>query len=163
MIVLQYPNPIAEIAAGAAGLILTIFIHGIGIRAIMRASSAQLARFGPTTPAWRVNMIFAAVIAAIVLLHLIETFAIAIALHKAGMLASLRDSYYFVLGSYTTVGSDSVALPVTWRLIGPIVAMAGLFTFGWTASLLVAIMGEITHLDRAQALREVRDGDAPER
>jgi hypothetical protein len=161
MIVLENPNPFAELAAGAAGLVLTIFIHGIGVRRIMRASSAELARFTPTTPAWRVNVLFAGVIAAIVALHLLETLAFAVALYQTGILPTMRDAYYAVLGSYTTVSSGSAVLPPGWRLIGPIIAMAGLFTFGWTASLLVAIMSEITHLDRAQALRDARDERGP--
>ena len=41
----------------------------------------------------------------------------------------MRDSYYFVLESYTTLGEGTVSLPDRWRLIGSIMAMSGLFTF----------------------------------
>ncbi len=151
------PNPIAEIAAGATCLVLAIFVHGVGLRAIMRISSARLARCTPATPAWQLNLVLATVIVAIVALHLFETLAFALALNRAGIIGSMRDSYYLVLGSYTTIGSKAVALPHGWRLLAPMVAMAGLFTFSWTASLLVSVMGEITRLDRAQALRDARD------
>ena len=70
------------------------------------------------------------------------------------MIPSMRDSYYFVLESYTTLGEGTVQLPEPWRLIGPIIAMSGLFTFGWTGSVLVSIMTELGRLDRSRARRE---------
>ena len=69
----------------------------------------------------------------------------------------MRDSYYYVLESYTTLGEGSISLPDRWRLVGPIIAMSGLFTFGWTGSVLVNIMTEFGKLDRVRA-REMRDG-----
>jgi hypothetical protein len=56
-----------------------------------------------------------------------------------------------VLESYTTLGEGSVELPERWRLIGPIIAISGLFTFGWTGSLLVSIMTDFNKLDRDRA------------
>jgi hypothetical protein len=68
-----------------------------------------------------------------------------------GLIPSMRDSYYFVLESYTTLGEGAVGLPDRWRLIGPIIAMSGLFTFGWTGSVLVSVMTEFGKFDRARA------------
>ncbi|MGO4837464.1 ion channel, partial [Rhizobiaceae sp. 2RAB30] len=59
--------------------------------------------------------------------------------------------YYFVLESYTTLGAGNIALPDQWRLLGPSIAMSGLFTFGWTGSVLVSIMTEFGKLDRIRA------------
>lgn len=153
----QDPNPIAEIAVGATGLMMTIFMHGVGIRRLLHISNSQWARFTTHTPAWHVNMLFATVIAALVSLHLAETLTFMLPIYLSGMMPSARDAYYFVLGSYTTVGSADVVPPESWRLIGPIIAMAGLFTFGWTVSLLVSIMADIARFDRARAKRGVRD------
>jgi Ion channel len=72
-------------------------------------------------------------------------------IHALGMITSLRDAYYYVLESYTTLGEGNVALPDRWRLLGPIIAMSGLFTFGWTGSVLVSIMTEFGKLDRERA------------
>jgi len=68
-----------------------------------------------------------------------------------GLIPSMRDSYYFVLENYTTLGEGNVRLPDQWRLLGPIIAISGLFTFGWTGSVLVSIMTEFGRLDRARA------------
>jgi ion channel len=69
------------------------------------------------------------------------------------LVPSMRDSYYYVLESYTTLGEGAVSLPNGWRLIGPIIAMSGLFTFGWTGSVLVNIMTEFGKVDRIRAKR----------
>ena len=73
------------------------------------------------------------------------------------MIPSLRDSYFFVLESYTTLGGGNVALPDQWRLVGPMIGMSGIFTFGWTGSVLVTIMNELGKLDRTQATKDQRD------
>ena len=81
---------------------------------------------------------------------------------RAGIIPSLRDSYYFVLDRYTTLGEDGLKLGERWRLIGPIIAMSGLFTFGWTGSVLVSIMGELGRLDRVRARKAVADDGKPD-
>ena len=98
------------------------------------------------------------VIGSLTLLHLVETLIWAVPLHLLGICPNLRDSYYYVLESYTTLGEGNVALPDRWRLIGPIIAMSGLFTFGWTGSVLVSIMTDFGKLDRSRA-----SGDAEKR
>ena len=53
-----------------------------------------------------------------------------------------------MLESYTTLGEGTVTLPDSWRLIGPMIAMSGLFTFGWTGSVLVSVMSDFLKFDR---------------
>ena len=59
-----------------------------------------------------------------------------------------------VLESYTTLGEGNVSLPDRWRLLGPIIGMSGLFTFGWTGSVLVSIMTDFGKFDRLRAKPE---------
>jgi hypothetical protein len=73
------------------------------------------------------------------------------------MLPSLRDSYFFVLESYTTLGGGSVELPDHWRLLGPMIGMSGMFTFSWTVSVLVTVMNEFGKLDRTRATKDQRE------
>ena len=47
---------------------------------------------------------------------------------------------FFAAETYTTLGEGAVRLPQSWRQLGPIIAVSGLFTFGWTSSVLVYIM-----------------------
>ena len=47
-----------------------------------------------------------------------------------------------------------MSLPKGWRLIGPVIAISGLFNFGRTASIFVNMMHELGAINRAQARRE---------
>ena len=155
-------DPVMEIAVGLVGLIAIIILHGIGIRFVNRLFSAAWVRVDARTPIWRINLILATALAALSMLHFVETMLWALPLSHAGIIPKLRDSYYFVLDRYTTLGEDALQLPNRWRLLGPIIAMSGLFTFGWTGSVLVSIMGELGRLDRARARRQ-DDASADER
>ena len=51
-----------------------------------------------------------------------------------------------MLEAYTTLGEGNVTLPNEWHLAGPVIAISGLFTFGWTGSVLVYVMSQIGKL-----------------
>ena len=151
MDVLSPPKPVLEIILGTLGMIAIIFVHGAGIRIINRRFSESWIHVNETTSHWRVNVLLAFTIGSLAALHFLETLLWAIPVSVAGLIPSMRDSYYYVLQSYTTLGEGNVSLPNRWRLIGPIIAMSGLFTFGWTGSVLVSIMTEFGKLDRVRA------------
>ena len=155
------PNPLLEVLVGTIGLIVIIFVHGISIRVINRRFSERWVHVTPHTARWRVNLMLAVTIAALSVAHFAETLLWALPISYTGMIPEMRDSYYFVLESYTTLGESSVGLPDRWRLIGPIIAMSGLFTFGWTGSVLVSIMTDFNKLDRSRAARH-KSGTPPE-
>ncbi|MFO1209949.1 MAG: hypothetical protein U1E40_12115 [Amaricoccus sp.] len=159
------PTPVLEIGIGLVGLVVIIFLHGVGIRFVNRSFNSAWVHVTPRTPIWRINVILTAAIFGLCLLHFVETLLWAVPISRAGIIPNLRDSYYFVLDRYTTLGEDGLALDPRWRLIGPIIAMSGLFTFGWTGSVLVSIMGELGRLDRVRARKETADdaktGDPP--
>ena len=67
------------------------------------------------------------------------------------MIPGLRDAYYYVLRATRRSARATSRCRDDWRLLGPIIAMSGLFTFGWTGSVLVSIMTEFGKLDRARA------------
>jgi len=148
------PGPLFEIAIGTIGLVVVMFFHGIGVRFINRHYSTAWVKVDATTPHWRVNLLLAGVITCFAIVHLVETLIWAAPIHSLGVIPDLRDAYYYVLESYTTLGEGQVSLPDRWRLIGPIIAMSGLFTFGWTGSVLVGIMTEYSQLDRSRARRK---------
>ncbi|HEY5817263.1 MAG TPA: two pore domain potassium channel family protein [Mesorhizobium sp.] len=158
---LSAPNPIFEIALGTLIMIVIIFVHGVGIRTINQRFSKTWIHVNSDTPHWRINLLLAVTIASLAVLHFAETLLWAAPVWLMGLISSMRDSYYFVLESYTTLGEGTVNLPDRWRLIGPIIAMSGLFTFGWTGSVLVSIMTEFGKLDRIRAKKGSMDPPAP--
>jgi len=153
------PNPVFEIVVGTLIMIVIIFVHGVGIRTFNQRFSKSWIHMNSATPHWRINLLLASTIGSLAALHFAETLLWAAPVSLMGLIPSMRDSYYFVLESYTTLGEGTVSLPDQWRLIGPIMAMSGLFTFGWTGSVLVSIMTEFGKLDRVRA-KKVTDGSA---
>jgi hypothetical protein len=154
---LSAPNPVLEIVIGTLVLIAIIFVHGIGIRTINQRFSQSWVHVNDFTPHWRINLLLAVTIGSLAALHFAETLLWAGPISLMGLIPSMRDSYYFVLDSYTTLGEGTVRPPDPWRLIGPIIAMSGLFTFGWTVGVLVSIMTEFGKLDRGRAKKVLRD------
>ncbi|QRM57084.1 ion channel [Sinorhizobium sp. BG8] len=154
MIELSAPNPILEVILGTLTMIAVIFVHGAGIRLINRRFNRAWIRLTAATPLWRLDLLLALTIGSLASLHFAETLLWAAPLVLLDIIPTLRDSYYFVLESYTTLGDGSVTLPDHWRLIGPIIAMSGLFTFGWTVGVLVNIMTAYGKADRERAERQ---------
>jgi hypothetical protein len=58
----------------------------------------------------------------------------------SGLIANWRAAGFFAANTYTTVGYGNFLLPDGWHMLAPIIAMSGLFTFGWTGSVLVEIV-----------------------
>jgi hypothetical protein len=50
----------------------------------------------------------------------------------------------FSASSYTTLGNATRSPPPGWSMLGPIIAMSGLFTFGWSGSVLVEVVRRVS-------------------
>jgi hypothetical protein len=156
------PNPIVETILGVVWLTLVILIHGVGIQKISREFTRVWAHVTIHTAHWKIDIILALVIAALTILHLVETIFWALPIYALKLVPSWADAYFFVLENYTTLGAGDVRLPERWRLMGPIIAISGLFTFGWTTGVLVATMSELTQLNKQRSRQRVdEEGGRP--
>jgi hypothetical protein len=147
------PNPITELTLATVVLVFIITIHGWLLGQASKFFSSEFALFSTHTARWRVSLLTGATIALLVIIHLIETLLWTIPLLQFGIMDNFRDAYYYVLEAYTTLGEGNITLPDEWRLVGPVIAISGLFTFGWTASVLVSVMNEVAklHAERSRA------------
>lgn len=159
------PNPFTELAFSTVVLVIIIVFHGWCLNGVSKNFSTRFALYTPHTPRWRVSSLSSLTIAALVVIHLFETMLWAIPIWQFGIIPNFRNAYYYVLEAYTTLGEGNVSLPDEWRLAGPVIAISGLFTFGWTASVLVYVMNQIAKLhsqtsrDAAKAVAEHADAD----
>jgi hypothetical protein len=151
------PNPIVETILGVAWLTLVILIHGVGIQKINWEFSRVWAHVTIHTSHWKINFILALVIAALTVLHLVETIFWGLPIYALSLVPTWMDSYIFVLENYTTLGAGNVRLPHDWRLMGPIIAISGLFTFGWTTGVLVSTMSELAQPNKERSKRGIDD------
>jgi Ion channel len=73
----------------------------------------------------------------------------AAALVYSGLVPHWIDAGYFTANTYTTLGYGDSPLVDEWRMVAPIIAVTGLFTFGWTGSVLVDVVGRIGRVKEA--------------
>ncbi|HET7716061.1 MAG TPA: two pore domain potassium channel family protein [Bauldia sp.] len=146
-------DPVVELAIATLILVPVIVIHGWSLGRVSKIFSSHFALYTPHTARWRVTVLVGLTITALVVIHLVETLLWTVPLISLGILDNFRDAYYYVLEAYTTLGEGTLYLPNEWRLVGPVIAISGLFTFGWTASVLVYVMNQTgkLHAERSKA------------
>jgi voltage-gated potassium channel len=128
--------------AGAAILliILTIWLQCVGIAALVAwikpiVASGKIQQLKPYHSAGLVVRFTVAVIS----LQGLEVLLWAGA-YRWLCFASWESALYFSAGSYSTVGSSGVSLPLRWRLLGPIEGIIGVLMAGLSISVLYAIV-----------------------
>lgn len=143
---LNDPGPVTELMLAVAVVVLVITFHGWCLGRISRFFGERFERFDRETSAWRVNALMGVTVALLAGTHLLETLIWAYPIFHLRLVESFRDAYTYTLEAYTTLGEGGLALPPTWTLLGPVIAISGLFTFSWTGSVLVYVMSEISKL-----------------
>jgi len=131
--------PVWEIAIGVAALVVSLMIHGVGMFWIQRRSLDY--RHLPPLKLRR-EIAFSFLILLMLTTHVVEVVVWSAALLATGALATFRDAYYYVAVTYTTLGYAENTLPQAWRILAPMMAMSGVFAFGWTTSVLFSIVGD---------------------
>jgi hypothetical protein len=145
--------PAADLLLGGAMLMFIMLVHAAGIRA---ASNHVLHRFSVilTRPTkWRADLLMSGTVFALLGLHLFEIFAWAASLVYSGLVPDWRMAGFFAGNTYTTVGYGTFILPDGWKMLAPIIAISGLFTFGWSGSVLVDLVGRCQKIKDAAAAR----------
>jgi hypothetical protein len=150
-----FDQVVGELAISILFLVLIIAVHGSFLTVISRRFTGQFAKMSVATPDWRIRLLMATTIAALVVIHLFEALIWSVPLYLSGLADTFRHCFTYVMEAYTTLGAGDVRLPDGYQLIGPMIAMSGLFTFGWTGSTLVFVMGEILKLAQHKAHKEI--------
>jgi hypothetical protein len=142
-----------ELLLATLVLVPVIVVHGWLLGRTSKIFSTHFALYTPDTARWRVTVLVGLTITSLVFIHLLETLLWTVPLLWLGIISNFRDAYYYVLEAYTTLGEGTLYLPDQWRLVGPVIAISGLFTFGWTGSVLVYVMNQTgkLHAERSKA------------
>jgi hypothetical protein len=147
------PNTFTELGFCLIIVVIMISVHGWCIGTVSRRFATSLENLPKTAAAWRISLLVSVTIASLALVHLLETLIWVFPIWWMALIPTFRDTYLYVLEAYTTLGKGQVVLPTGWQLIGPMIAISGLFTFSWTGSVLVYVMSESSkrHAQRAHA------------
>jgi hypothetical protein len=132
--------PVPDFFFGGGMLMLIVLMHAIGLRLLTNRFEKRVLTFGILRSTWRPDVLLLWVVFLMLLLHLTEIFVWAAALVYSGLVDNWRAAGFFAANTYTTVGYGNFLLPEGWHMLAPIIAISGLFTLGWTGSVLVEIV-----------------------
>ena len=132
--------PVPDFFFGGGMLLVIVLVHATGMRTLTDRFEKRLLTFGIMQSTWRPDALMGLVIFLMLLLHLFEIWLWAAALVYSGLVQNWRAAGFFAANTYTTVGYGNFLLPDGWHMLAPIIAISGLFTFGWTGSVLVEIV-----------------------
>jgi len=147
--------PAADLLLGGAVMICIVLVHAAGVRAVTTHVLRRTQAIMRHPSRWQADLLMSSIVFMLLSLHVVEMFLWAAALVYSGLVPDWRSAGFFAGNTYTTVGYGSFILPNGWRMLAPIIAMSGLFTFGWSGSVLV---------DFVRRLNTIRDAAVnPER
>jgi hypothetical protein len=132
--------PAADFFFGGGMLLLIVLIHAAGMRTLTNIFERRIQPLAARPSTWKPDVLMSGVVMLMLVLHLAEIFVWSAALVYAGLVNNWRVAGFFAANTYTTVGYGAFVLPDGWHMLAPIIAMSGLFTFGWTGSVLVEIV-----------------------
>ena len=146
------PGP--DLAFGGTMLVVIMLVHAAGVRMLTNRMTQRHQRLLERPTAWRADLLMAGGVMFLLGLHVVEIVVWAGALVLSGLVADWRVAGLFAGSTYTTIGYDAI-LPRGWGMLAPLIAVSGLFTFGWSGSILVDLVGRCQRIkDRAAALRQ---------
>ena len=87
----------------------------------------------------------------VILLHVVEVLAWAIAYFAGGAMPDLPSALYFSAVTYTTTGYGDLVLPQVWRLVGAIEALTGILMCGWSTGFFFAVVSRISQARSSNA------------
>lgn len=132
-----------QIALGSALLTTTILIgaaSAMGVELAL-ASMRDWLRGPPHRP--KLLLVIAAVLLWVLGTITVGVWLWAFAFHLLGVFATLEQSVYFALVTFTTLGFGDLLLPLEWRLLGGMAAANGFLSFGLLTALLVEALRQV--------------------
>lgn len=140
--------PLPDIMFGGCVLVVVIMFHAFWIRVITNSFLKRSQVIRMHVSLWRADLLFAAMVMMMLVLHLAEVVVWAAALFFGNIVGNWASATYFAANCYTALG-EPFSLPRTWRIVAPIIAMSGIFAFAWTASVLVNFVARYNELRAA--------------
>jgi hypothetical protein len=140
--------PLPDILIGGVVLMLVIMFHAFWIRNITSLFIKRSSTVRLRESLWRADMLLMATVFALLALHLAEVVLWSAALVFGGIVRNWSTAAYFAANCYTALG-EPFSLPTRWRMVAPILAISGIFTFAWTASVLVNFVARYNGLRAA--------------
>ncbi len=145
--------PVPDIVFGGAMLVLVIMFHAFWVRLVTGSFLKRSQALRGSVALWRADWLFALTVIALLTMHLAEIVMWSGALVASGIVDNWAKATWFASNCYTALGQP---LPVAraWRLVPSMIAASGIFTFAWTASVLVNFVARYNDVRAAIIARQ---------
>jgi len=157
---LDYVMRLDEVMWGCLLLAVTLIIHGAGLFQMMRASLALMGHTKKRGPGFGMGVLILVALV-IVVLHLIEVAVWAGFFTWKDAQPNPFSAFYNALVNYTTLGAGY--LPLRWRLLEGMLGMAGLLSFAFSTSALIALGQELVRPALIKQQHEIEPASGPRR
>lgn len=155
-----YTTRLEELFWGGLLLAITMAIHGLGMLFTVQWTNRLKAHF-PRPPSLAIGIGLLIVASwSILLVHIVEVAVWSNFFVLTKGMPNRSVAFYFALLQYTTVGS-SMNLPLRWRLLEGMLAIAGLMTFAWSTSVLYTLAQEFQEEQLARHRARARKEPTP--
>ena len=140
--------PVADLVFGGGILIIVMLVHATGLRLVGDHVSRRVDSILRRPSLWHADLLMGSIVFLLLALHVFEIFVWSCALVFSGLIPNWHDAGFFAGNTYTTIGYGDFVLSAEWEMVAPIMAISGLFTFGWSGSVLV---------DYVRRIHKIRD------
>jgi hypothetical protein len=133
----------AAFLLGLCVLVVCSLFHTLASVLVVRLF-VRLLRQGYTgSHVWRNVLVVQGAVFLTFLSHLGQVALWAMVLVWCGEFQQFGVAFYASLGNYTTVGTGTVVMSESWRLLGPLETMNGVLMAGMTTSVLFAVLHRV--------------------
>lgn len=145
--------PVPDIVFGGAMLVLVIMFHAFWVRLVTGSFLKRSQALRGSVTLWRADWLFALTVIALLTMHLAEVVMWSGALVASGIVDNWAKATWFAANCYTALGQP-LSVARAWRLVPSMIAASGIFTFAWTASVLVNFVARYNDLRAAIIARQ---------
>jgi len=129
-----------QLLVGAVASICNIAIHGLVMATVVQTSSWIAQAKAPRLLMLTVETVSIATVLILMTVHFLEVMTWSLVYAIVGAAPAGADPLYFAFVNYTTLGYGDVTPVVHWRLLGPITAMNGVLSFGWSTAVIFDVL-----------------------
>ena len=149
-----YEIKLHEVMWGGLLVALTMAIHGTGMFAILQVADRLKERFAPMESFFGGLGVVILASLMIVIVNIIEVMMWTIFFFLKGVQVNHSTAFYNAMLNYTTLQAGY--LPQHWRLLEPLLGMAGLLTVAWSTGILYMLAQDFqeTQLRKRKRRRE---------
>lgn len=120
-------------------LMLVMLIHGISLLQFAKRYEVKSFLYLSERAYSSVALIFYISVLCLFLTHIFEIIIWGTSLYVFKLLPDLGQSILFSGSTYTAMGFMDDLLPAGWKMLAIIIAFSGMFSFAWTASVMISM------------------------